>query len=73
VTLLLAHQRDPQINPLMMPDGLEQLVDWHCTCRAGLRTCASCCHRDSVLLVLCATSCWDSAKAAEALLVDPLR
>jgi hypothetical protein len=73
VTLLLAHQGNPQHNPLMMPAGLEQLVDWHCSCRAGLRTCASCCHRDSVLLVLCATSCWDSGKAAEPLLVDPLR
>jgi hypothetical protein len=73
VTLLLAHQRNPQLNPLMMPVWLEQLQDWNCSCRAGLRTCASCCHRNSVLLVLCASSCWDTAKAAEAVLVDTLR
>jgi hypothetical protein len=73
VSILLADQRDARVNPLLMPAGLEQILDWTCTCKAGLRTAASCCHRDSVLMVLCATACFDSAKAPEGLLVDPIR
>jgi hypothetical protein len=70
VTLLVAHQRDPNINPLLMGAGLEQIQCWHCTCQAGLRTAASCTHRNAALILLCATQCCDTAKVKESLSVD---
>ena len=73
VTILLAHERDPTVNPLMMGEGLEQILDWHCTCKAGLRTCASCSHRDGILLLLCATECVNIAKRPESVAVDTAR
>ena len=73
VTLLMAHKLDSTINPLMMGEGLEQLLDWHCTCKAGLRTSASCTHRVGALVILCATACFDTAKVQEALVVDTAR
>ena len=73
VTLLFAHERDPANNPLLMGAGLEQLLCWHCTCKAGLRTVSSCTHRNGVLILLCATQCCDSAKVQESLYVDTAR
>ena len=73
VTLLLAHERDPRINPLLQGPGMEQLLDSNCDCRAGIRTNCSCCHRDCLLELLAATACLDSAKVPEALLVDTIR
>ena len=73
VTILLAHVRDPSNNPLLMGPGLEQLLCWHCTCQAGLRTVSSCTHRNGVLILLCATECWDSVKVQESLYVDTAR
>ena len=73
VTFLFAHERDPAINPLMMGAGLEQLLCWHCTCQAGLRTNSSCTHRNGILILLCATQCFDTAKVQECLYVDTAR
>ena len=73
VAIFLADEHDPNLNPLMMGEGLEQVTDWVCTCKAGLRTCASCTHRLGVLILLCATECFNSAKIPEALLVDTAR
>lgn len=73
VTLLLAHERDSTINPLQMGPGLEQIMDWHCGCQGGIRNNCSCCHRNSLLELLVATSCLDTAKVPEALLVDTIR
>ena len=73
VTILFAHVPDPANNPLLMGAGLEQLLCWHCTCKAGLRTAASCTHRNGVLILLCATQCCDSAKVQESLYVDTAR
>ena len=73
VTFLFAHESDPAINPLMMGEGLEQLLCWHCTCQAGLRTNSSCTHRNGILILLCATQCWDTAKVQECLYVDTAR
>ena len=70
VTLLVSDQRDPRHNPLMMGEGLEQLIDSYCGCRGGLRTCALCCHRVAAILLLMATQCVNVAKAPEALIVD---
>ena len=73
VSVLLADERDPAINPLRMGEGLEQVLDSTCSCKAGLRTAASCCHRLSFLALLCATECIDSAKVQEPLCVDTAR
>jgi hypothetical protein len=73
VTLLFAHVRDPANNPLLMGAGLEQLLCWHCTYKAGLRTASSCTHRNGVLILLCVTQCCDSAKVQESLYVDTAR
>jgi hypothetical protein len=73
VTLLLAHERQAGLNPLLMPEGLEQIHDWWCDCAAGKRTNASCCHRDAVLALLCATATFNSAKVPEAATVDTAR
>ena len=73
ITILLAHIRDPDINPMMMGPGLEQIMDWHCSCKAGLCTAASCTHRNAALILLCATSCYDTAKVQEPVLVDTAR
>ena len=73
VDVLLADERDPAVNPLRMGEGLEQVLDITCTCKAGLRTAASCCHRMSFLALLCATDCIDSAKVQEPLCVDTAR
>ena len=56
-----------------MGEGLEQVLDMTCSCKAGLRTAASCCHRMSFLALLCATECIDSAKVQEPLCVDTAR
>jgi hypothetical protein len=56
-----------------MPEGLEQLTDWWCDCGAGKRTNCSCCHRDAVLALLCATATFNSAKVSEAAVVDTAR
>ena len=73
ITILLAHVRDPDINPMMMGPGLEQIMDWHCSCKAGLRTAASCTHRNAALILLCATSCYNTAKVQEPVFVDTAR
>ena len=73
VTVLLAHRWDQSSNPLMMVEGLEQIIDWHCTCKGGLRTNASCTHRIAALIITCATECFDTAKVAEAVTVDTAR
>ena len=73
ITILLAHVRDPDINPMMMGPGLEQIMDWNCSCKAGLRTAASCAHRNAGLILLCATSCYDTAKVQEPVVVDTAR
>ena len=90
VNLLLAAERDPAVNPLLMGPGMEQLLDWHCTCRyllllltiflirycicrSGIRTNASCCHRDSFWSLLCCTESCNSAKIPEPLMVDTAR
>ena len=73
VTVLLAHTRDQSSNPLMMGSGLEQILDWHCTCKAGLRTNASCIHRIAVLIITCATECFSTANVSEAVTVDTAR
>ena len=57
----------------MMGAGLEQLLCWHCTCQAGLRTNSSCTHRNGILILLCATQCFDTAKVQECLYVDTAR
>jgi hypothetical protein len=73
ITLVLSNQRDPGHNPLRMGEGLEQIMDMHCTCKGGLRTAALCTHRVGVLLLLCATACINVAKVPEALVVDTAR
>ena len=73
VTLLFANHRDPTINPQMMGQGLEQLLDSHCDCRAGLRTAGSCLHRMAGMMLLCASACFDSAKQEEAVYMDTAR
>ena len=73
VTILLAHRRDPSVNPLMMGEGLEQILDWHCTCKCGLRTAGSCTHRCAGLVLTCASMCFDTAKVPEAVMVDTIR
>ena len=73
VTVLLAHRRDPSMNPLLMGQGLEQIQDWHCTCKSGLRTAASCTHRCAGLLLTCASECFNTAKVPEAVMVDTAR
>lgn len=71
VTTMWGHEIDTAINPLHMPVGLEQLLDWHCNCSAGFRTSGSCCHRDAYLKLVSATSCINDAKVPEAVVVDP--
>ena len=73
VTFLLAHERDPAINPLMLGEGMEQVLDSHCTCRGGDRTACSCTHRSGVYVMLAATECWNSAKVTESVQVDTAR
>lgn len=72
-TLLLAHERDTNLNPMMQGPGLEQILDTYCGCQAGGRTNCSCTHRDCFLELLVATACLDTAKVPEALLVDTIR
>ena len=73
VTIVLAVRYNPQLNPLMMDPELSQLLDWHCTCKSGLRTAASCTHRLTCLMLLCYAEGIDSAKVQEALVVDTAR
>ena len=74
VTFLLSSLRDPNLNPLLMGEGLEQLLDSHCSgCRAGLRTAGSCLHRIAGLILLCGAKCFDTAKVAEPVYVDTAR
>ena len=74
VTFLFASQRDPQVNPLCMGEGLEQLLASHCSgCKAGMRTAASCLHRIAGIMVLCGTNCFDSAKVPEPVYLDTAR
>lgn len=73
VTLLLADERDINLNPLMQGPGLEQLLDTNCRCQAGTRVNCSCTHRDCLLELLMASACLDTAKVPEALLVDTIR
>ena len=73
VTILLGHEQDPDCNPLRMPPGLEQIHDWHCHCKAGMRNAGSCCHRDAFLQLLCAALCINPAKVPEAVVVDTAR
>ena len=73
VTILLGHEQDPDCNPLRMPPGLEQIHDWHCHCKAGMRNAGSCCHRDAFLQLLCAALCFNPAKVPEAVVVDTAR
>ena len=74
VTLLFAWNRDAQVNPLLMGEGLEQLMASHCSgCKAGVRTAASCLHRIAALILLCGARCFDTAKVPEAVYVDTAR
>ena len=73
-TYLFSNIRDPNINPQLMGEGLEQLMDSFCSgCKAGTRTAASCVHRLSGLILLCASSTFDSAKVAESVYMDTAR
>ena len=74
VTYLFAFNRDPQVNPLHMGEGLEQLMASHCSgCKAGVRTAASCLHRIAGIILLCGARCFDTAKVPEAVYLDTAR
>lgn len=73
-TFLFSNIRDPSINPQLMGEGLEQLMDSHCSgCKAGLRTAGSCVHRLSGIILLCASLIFDSAKVRESIYLDTAR
>ena len=74
VSFLFATRREPGVNPLLMGDGLEQLLDSHCSgCKAGQRTAASCLHRIAGIILLCGAKCFDPAKAQEPVYLDTAR
>jgi hypothetical protein len=73
VTLLFNNEHDVNLNPLMMPDSLVQLLDWNCPCKGGLRTVCSCTHRTAALELLCYAEGIDSAKVPEPVTIDTAR
>ena len=74
VSYLFSNERDPASNPLCMGEGLEQLLASHCSgCKSGLRTAGSCVHRIAGIILLCASSCFDSSKVAESVYLDTAR
>ena len=73
VTFLWADLRDPLLNPLQNGEGMEQLLASYCSCASGLRTAAGCLHRIGCLMLLCASTCFDSAKVEEPVYLDTAR
>ena len=74
VTYIFSNHRDPDLNPLLLGEGLEQLMGSHCSgCKAGLRTAASCLHRVAGIILLCGAKCFDTAKVPEPVYLDTAR
>ena len=74
VTYIFSSRRDPNLNPLLMGEGFEQLMDSYCSgCRAGLRTAGSCLHRIAGIVLLCGAQCFDTAKVQEPVYLDTAR
>ena len=74
VTYIFSSLRDPNLNPLLMAEGFEQLIDSYCSgCKAGLRTAGSCLHRIAGIILLCGAQCFDTAKVQEPVYLDTAR
>ena len=74
VTYIFSSHSDPSFNPLLMGEGLEQLMGSFCSgCKAGARTAASCLHRIAGIILLCGAQCFDTAKVQEPVYLDTAR